>query len=349
MLSEIFNVNKPVVTFLAPMVRYSRLPFRLLTLRWGTSVVYSPMFIASGFYKSKSARDADFTTSREDQPLVVQFASNNPVEFMKSAEIVANHCACVDLNCGCPQKWANDDCLGAEMIRHAELIQECVRTVKSNIPNLHVSVKIRLCTKERETIRNAGEVNMKRCQNQNLVEKLDDQIKKDEEYQNKEEIIQDTKDQDEIKDGIPNIRQISFAEDGDKMYNFADMHATLSVLHAVEAGGASYITVHGRRREDSSSGTRVSTAAIALIKSEANIPVVANGDIFTPHDCREMRRLTGADGLMSARGLLQNPALFGGFRHPPCEVLQDLESLGIEYGLPVDLKDEYWVNLQCLV
>lgn len=77
------------------------------------------------------------------------------------------------------------------------------------------------------------------------------------------------------------------------MYNFADMHATLSVLHAVEAGGASYITVHGRRREDSSSGTRVSTAAIALIKSEANIPVVANGDIFTPHDCREMRRLTG--------------------------------------------------------
>lgn len=56
------------------MVRYGRLPFRLLCLKYGVDVVYTPMFVAEGFCRSEKARDADFTTCKEDTPLVVQFA-----------------------------------------------------------------------------------------------------------------------------------------------------------------------------------------------------------------------------------------------------------------------------------
>lgn len=56
------------------MVRYGRLPFRLLCLQSGVDVVFSPMFVADGFVRSQKARDADFTTTKGDSPLIVQFA-----------------------------------------------------------------------------------------------------------------------------------------------------------------------------------------------------------------------------------------------------------------------------------
>ncbi|KAK2961408.1 putative tRNA-dihydrouridine synthase B [Blattamonas nauphoetae] len=156
MIRNLLNSSKNGLTFLAPMVRYSRLPFRLLCRKYGTDVVYSPMFIAEGFSKSQQARDADFMTSSDDTPLIVQFAAKDPVLFLKSSALVANSCAGVDLNCGCPQKWAMSGGLGCEMLNHPDIIQSCVETVRSNIPNLPVSVKIRICTKTHETAADCG-------------------------------------------------------------------------------------------------------------------------------------------------------------------------------------------------
>ena len=107
------------------MVRYGRLPFRLLCRKYGVDVVYTPMFVAEGFTRSQKARDADFTTTDGDSPLIVQFAGSfyafsysvsishsynllacDPIIFTKAASIVSKSCAGVDLNCGCPQKFA---------------------------------------------------------------------------------------------------------------------------------------------------------------------------------------------------------------------------------------------------
>ncbi|XP_026689075.1 tRNA-dihydrouridine(20a/20b) synthase [NAD(P)+]-like, partial [Diaphorina citri] len=67
---------------------------------------FTPMIIADSFIKSSKARNNEFSTSPEDTPLVVQFASNNHEDFVRATQYVAPHCNGVDLNCGCPQRWA---------------------------------------------------------------------------------------------------------------------------------------------------------------------------------------------------------------------------------------------------
>lgn len=75
------------------------------------------------------------------------------------------------------------------------------------------------------------------------------------------------------------------------------------------AGGADFISVHGRTRHQSSEAYPVNPEAIAFAASctKGAVPVVANGDVFTKEDGEELRRKTGVQGAMSARGLLANP------------------------------------------
>lgn len=75
-----------------------------------------------------------------------------------------------------------------------------------------------------------------------------------------------------------------------------------------ENAGAALVTVHGRVREDYYSG-EPDYAAIARAKAAVNIPIIANGGIFTVEDAEKMIENTGADGIMLARGALENPLL----------------------------------------
>ena len=76
-----------------------------------------------------------------------------------------------------------------------------------------------------------------------------------------------------------------------------------------EGAGASLITIHGRVREAYYSG-EVDYNAIARAKRAVNIPVIANGGIFTVEDANIMMDKTGADGVMIARGAIANPFIF---------------------------------------
>lgn len=75
-----------------------------------------------------------------------------------------------------------------------------------------------------------------------------------------------------------------------------------------EQSGASLITIHGRVREAYYSG-EPDFNAIEKAKKSVNIPVIANGGIFTTSDAKNMIDKTGADGIMLARGAIANPFL----------------------------------------
>ena len=78
---------------------------------------------------------------------------------------------------------------------------------------------------------------------------------------------------------------------------------------AMEEAGASAIAVHGRTREQYYSG-KADWDIIALVKQKVSIPVIGNGDIFTPQDAERMMKYTGCDGIMVARGAQGNPWIF---------------------------------------
>jgi hypothetical protein len=55
--------SEKVVRICAPMVRYSKLPFRALVRRYGCDVAYTPMIVSDSFVQSSKARDVEFTTN----------------------------------------------------------------------------------------------------------------------------------------------------------------------------------------------------------------------------------------------------------------------------------------------
>ena len=78
---------------------------------------------------------------------------------------------------------------------------------------------------------------------------------------------------------------------------------------AAEAGGASYVAIHGRTRTEMYSGY-ADREIIKNVKNALQIPVVANGDIASGQDAIDMLRDTGCDGIMVGRAAIGNPFLF---------------------------------------
>jgi tRNA-dihydrouridine synthase 4 len=92
---------------------------------------------------------------------------------------------------------------------------------------------------------------------------------------------------------------------------------------AIQAG-ASHLTIHGRTRLEPST-VAPSLPGIAFAASLAHaqgVPTIGNGDIWTAQDAVDMRRETGVKGVMAARGLLANPALFSGYDKTPREAVE---------------------------
>ena len=116
------------------------------------------------------------------------------------------------------------------------------------------------------------------------------------------------------------------------------------IARAAQDAGVAMVTVHGRTREQGYKG-QAEYDTIAAVKAALAIPVVANGDIDSPHKAREVLALTGADALMIGRAAQGRPWIFREIAHfldtgeelPPPEVLQAkqwlVEHLHEHYGL----------------
>lgn len=83
----------------------------------------------------------------------------------------------------------------------------------------------------------------------------------------------------------------------------------VEVAKQCEANGADLIAVHGRTREQMYIPP-IDVDAITEIRKAVGIPVLANGDITTAEDAKQILEQTGCAGVMIGRGALGDPWLF---------------------------------------
>ncbi len=88
-----------------------------------------------------------------------------------------------------------------------------------------------------------------------------------------------------------------------------DDNTAVEFAKVAEAAGAAAIAVHGRTREQYYQG-KADWDVIRDVKNAVSIPVIGNGDLFTPEDVKNMYEHTGVDGFMFGRGVRGNPWLF---------------------------------------
>ncbi|OCF42936.1 tRNA-dihydrouridine synthase 4 [Kwoniella heveanensis CBS 569] len=316
---------------LAPLVRCSKLPFRHLTSLYETHITHTPMILAEEFSRAQVARISDFSTSldergvfwmekkksrkgkeaehereghsyshpEDDRPrqlqtqdgsdhfddtgrlprrlpptpvrpsanhdlvrgcMIAQFASPNPTSLADAAELISPYVDGLDLNCGCPQRWAYNEGIGCALLRKPELVRDMVRCVKDRMGwEWPVSIKIR----------------------------VDPELK-----------------------------------------------LTEQLIKTALQANISHLTIHGRTRHQSSADpVNLDGIKFAVETVNGQVPCSGNGDIWELNDAVIMRETTGVSGVMGARGLLANPALFAGYKTTPSHCVSQFISLSSSYGL----------------
>lgn len=89
---------------------------------------------------------------------------------------------------------------------------------------------------------------------------------------------------------------------------FNDDTSAEACAQALVDGGAEELVIHARTKAD---GYRPPAywERIADVKAVVNVPVVANGEIWTVEDARRCKALSGCDDLMLGRGMVSDPGL----------------------------------------
>ncbi|VUZ47358.1 unnamed protein product, partial [Hymenolepis diminuta] len=275
---SLYQKDQPFVCISAPMVRYSKLPFRLLVRRHGVDLAYSPMIMSAAFLHSEKSRSSDFTTCPSDRPMIAQIACQSGPEFARCAEELAKVCDGIDLNCGCPQRWAMKEGYGAAMLKKPELIEDLVKSARSAVPRWRI-VK----NEDGEETRAPFSVSIK-------------------------------------------IRLVPCpprATGGDtvsaaSLTGTNNVELTTELVQRAAHMGVDWVTIHGRtpsqRTTSPASWSDVGEVIAARIshttETSAPLPIFLNGDVKTLDDAAEAHRISGCQGVMVARGLLQDPALF---------------------------------------
>ncbi|KAI1467520.1 FMN-linked oxidoreductase [Daldinia caldariorum] len=338
-LFDIARSEQRLLYACAPMVRYSKLAFRQTVHRFGTDLCWTPMILAKEFNRSAVARDSDLTVEGQrgnEVPTIAQFGANDPVELSRAASLAAPFVNGVDLNCGCPQSWACAETLGAALMNRRELVRDMV-----------------VATRER-LARDGWDV------------RLDSSFTRDHNNDNG-----GGGDDDDSGDRRKVGRSVSV-----KIRVHKDLRQTVDFITAVlgdeHRRNIDWLTIHPRTRNTPSS-VPINVEALELLTSMfgKKLPVLVSGDVFTlstlPYTSHLLDpqptfttttdsnsnpnsnltngspakqpkiNIPNLSGLMSARALLANPALFAGHDSCPWEAVDVFMNNVARAPLPLKL------------
>lgn len=100
-----------------------------------------------------------------------------------------------------------------------------------------------------------------------------------------------------------------------KIRIFPNLQDTINYAKMLEDAGCALLAVHGRTRDEKDGKKfRANWKAIKAVRDAVRIPVLANGDVRHMDDVLSCLQETRVEGVLSAESLLENPALFDGYR-----------------------------------
>ena len=88
--------------------------------------------------------------------------------------------------------------------------------------------------------------------------------------------------------------------------------AYLPLAKRLEEAGAGWLTLHPRYAKQKFTGTADWSAVVPLVE-QSSVPVMVSGDLFTAADGVKALSVSGAAGVMFARGAMHNPSIFEQF------------------------------------
>ena len=108
-----------------------------------------------------------------------------------------------------------------------------------------------------------------------------------------------------LRKAVPNKHPVSVKV----RLGWDDISQAFEIADAVQQGGATEITIHGRTKMDGYRAERINWEQIGKVRSKLTIPVIANGEIWHWKDGQKCREVTGCEDLMMGRGALNIPNL----------------------------------------
>lgn len=287
------------------------------------------MVLAKEFNRNQFARDSDLTISIDgpEIPTIAQFGSNSPLELSRAASLAAPFVNGVDLNCGCPQSWACAATLGAALMEKRELVRDMVVATRQRLredgwgvgkeadkddpagKGRSVSVKIRVHKDLRKTVDFVTTV-------------LGDEHNRNIDWLTIHPRTRYT------QSSIPiNLEALELLTNifGDK----------LPILVSGDVFTLSTLPYTSHLLNPKPTFTSSSSTATTSTPPKAHLPAKTNGPptsdpVVRPH-------LPKLAGLMSARALLANPALFAGHETCPWEAVDRFMNNVARAPLPLKL------------
>jgi tRNA-dihydrouridine synthase C len=107
-----------------------------------------------------------------------------------------------------------------------------------------------------------------------------------------------------VREAVPSDIEVS----AKMRLGYEDKSLAIDNAQAIEAAGASYLTVHARTKVEGYKPP-AHWEWISKIRNAVSIPVIANGEVWSVEDYDRCRDVSGCDDVMIGRGWVANPLL----------------------------------------